>query len=102
MRLTRPPATLQRVQTHAPLRVGEEDCLPFRGDFCRDPHLLAQLAEETRFWRLARLDLATGELPQARQVHPRGPASDQQPAFSPDQADGDLDHGWAHLASLSC
>ena len=50
-----------------------------------DAQLLVQLADQAGFRRLARLDLAAGEFPQARHRPPLGPLRDQHAAVGIDQ-----------------
>jgi len=56
---------------------------------CTNPQFLAQFADETLFGPLARLQLAAGELPQARQLFARRALGDQHAPVDVDERDGD-------------
>ena len=68
----------------------------------RDAQLLVQLADQAGLGRLARLDLAAGEFPQAGQLLALRPLADQHPAVDVDQGRGGDEERWVfgHAAPL--
>lgn len=67
-----------------------------------DAQLLVQLADQAFLGRLARLDLAARELPQAGQLLALGPLADQHPPVDIDQGGGgDEDDRLAHGPGLA-
>ena len=68
----------------------------------RDPQFLLQLADQATLRRLAGLDLAAGEFPQAGELLALRPLADQHAAVGVDQGrGGDQQHAFfSHAASF--